>query len=356
MKYYKIIVFAAWAVLMMCCQHQAGRKSFLKIENILPPENLSTTGMTPMREQKRQELSWIYGMLSTIESEHIMKGDSIHLSTAYITRMILQERALEYYFSEGKKHISLKGTCAMLVGYLQKYGAVPYDSYVEGKDVNYDVLCRKIEKICDVGIRQKTGLKMLREKLDALFDDEIGVMPAKQVHMLGAEYTPLEFAHSVCYPEEYVALTSFTHHPFRDYFSLEIPENEGKGVFLNLPLQEMVNHLKVAVGNGHPVCWEGDLDGLALLENGGCGIDVASGHPVDQALRQTEFERLETKDNQVLEIIGMFPYNGKTYFVCRNSMGQEWGDHGFVYLSDDYIKLKTLAIYMSEEAFLLAKS
>ncbi len=351
-----MIVIAAWAILMIGCQHKEGKKSSLQIENVLPPENMPTIGMTPVKDQKIQGLSWIYGMLSTIESEHIIKGDSIHLSTAYITRMILQEKALEYYFSEGKTPISLQGNCSMLVGYLQKYGAVPYDSYVEVKNVNYDVLCRKITKICDMGIRKKTGLKVLREKLDDLFDDEIGVMPARQVHMLGAEYTPLEFAHSVCYPEEYVALTSFTHHPFRSYFSLELPENKGNGLFLNLPLQEMMSHLEAAIQKGHPVCWEGDLDCRPSQENEGCGIDVAPGCKVDQTLRQTEFECLETRDCQTLEIVGMFSHDGKNYFVCRNSMGREWGDHGFVYLSEDYVKLKTIALYMSEEAFLQTKS
>lgn len=90
----------------------------------------------------------------------------------------------------------------------------------------------------------KTGIDKLKEDLNNLFDAEIGYMPAKAVHMLGAEYTPQEFAHSVCYPEEYVSLTSFSHHPFREYFALEVPDNRMHDAFLNLPLDEMMLHIQ----------------------------------------------------------------------------------------------------------------
>ena len=112
--------------------------------------------------------------------------------------MMLEEQALEYYFAQGKKNISLRGTAPMLIHYIDKYGAQPYDSYEDPKHVNYKVLCRKVQKLCDGAISQKAGISQLKEELNDLFDAEIGYMPAKAVHMLGAEYTPQEFAHSVC--------------------------------------------------------------------------------------------------------------------------------------------------------------
>ena len=63
--------------------------------------------------------------------------------------------------------------------------------------MNYKVLCRKVQKLCDGAILKKAGISQLKEELNDLFDAEIGYMPAKAVHMLGAEYTPQEFAHSV---------------------------------------------------------------------------------------------------------------------------------------------------------------
>lgn len=317
------------------------------------PDGVKLISTTPIKDQGESDLCWAYAMLSTIESEHIMKGDSVNLSTAYIARMMLHEKALEYYFSQGKKEISMRGMGSMLIHYIDKYGAQPYDSYEDPKHINYKVLCRKVEKICQGAISKKIGIAKLKEQLDELFDQEIGYMPAQQVHMLGAEYTPLEFAHSVCYPEEYVSLTSFTHHPFREYFALETPDNVMHDSFLNLPLDELMLHIQKAVENGHPVCWEGDISEPGFTNHKTNYVDVqAKERPVTQATRQKEFEQLRTTDDHVMEIIGTFRKGKQRYYVCRNSWGKQWGNRGLVYLSEDYIKLKSIAVFMSEDAYL----
>ena len=321
-------------------------------KNNLPP-NVRLIGTTPIKNQGKSDLCWAYGMLATIESEHIMKGDSVNLSVAYIARMMLQDKALEYYFSKGKKTISMRNMASMLIHYIERYGAEPYDSYEDAKHINYHVLCRKIEHLCDGAISKKIGLEELNEQLTNLLDQEMGYLPAKNVHMLGAEYTPLEFAHSVCYPEEYVALTSFTHHPFREYFALEVPDNQQHDVFLNIPLDEMMNHIQKAIEHGHPVCWEGDISEPGFANTKDNYVDVqTSERPATQALRQKEFEQLNTTDDHVMEIIGTFVRNKRRYYVCRNSWGTDWGNQGLVYLSEDYVKLKTIAVFMSEKAFI----
>lgn len=317
------------------------------------PKNVLLISTTPVKNQGESELQWAYGMLATIESEHIMKGDSVNLSVAYVARMLLQEKALEYYFSQGKKAISLKGMGTMLIHYIDKYGAQPYDSYQDAKGINYQVLCRKVEKICNGAISKKTGIDKLNEELNNLFDQEIGYMPAQQVHMLGAEYTPLEFAHSVCYPEEYVALTSFTHHPFREYFALEVPNNQMHDVFLNLPLDELMLHIDKAIDRGHPVCWEGDITEPGFTKAKENFVDVQPAERnVSQMSRQRAFEQLSTTDDHVMEIIGKFKQGKHTYYICKNSWGKDWGNQGRIYLSEDYIKLKTIAVYMSENAYI----
>ena len=52
-----------------------------------------------------------------------------------------------------------------------------------------ELVLQKVEQLCDAAISQKSGFGKLKDDLDNLFDQEIGYMPAKQVHMLGAEYT-----------------------------------------------------------------------------------------------------------------------------------------------------------------------
>ena len=45
---------------------------------------------TPVLDQGRSPLCWAYAMLATIESEHLMQGDSVHLSVDYLARMLLR--------------------------------------------------------------------------------------------------------------------------------------------------------------------------------------------------------------------------------------------------------------------------
>lgn len=349
----KSVILLLAAILLACCTYKSQPVSN-KTENVDNlPKNIQLISATPVKNQGESQLDWAYGMLATIESEHIMKGDSVNLSVAYVARMLLQEKALEYYFSKGKKEINLKGMGSMLIHYIDKYGAQPYDSYQDAKAINYQVLCRKVEKICNGAISKKAGIDKLNEELDELFDQEMGFMPAKQVHMLGAEYTPLEFAHSVCYPEEYVSLTSFTHHPFREYFALEVPNNQLHDSFLNLPLDELMLHIQKAIEHGHPVCWEGDITEPGFSKAKNNFVDVQPNERnVTQKSRQKAFEQLSTTDDHVMEIIGMFKHGSQNYYVCKNSWGKNWGNQGLIYLSEDYVKLKTIAVYMSENAFI----
>ena len=121
------------------------------------------------------------------------------------------------------------------------------------------VLRREVECLCRNAIAQQIGIEKLKSRLNRLFDDEMGYMPAKTVYMLGAEYTPEEFANSVCFPGEYEMLTSFTHHPFGERFALETPDNQTQEVFLNVPIDQLMQYIRNAISHGHPVCWEGDI-------------------------------------------------------------------------------------------------
>ncbi len=357
MKRIYIIIIIVCSLVFACCGYksQPSASTAGKGEGRLPA-NTHLTRSTPVKNQGRSNLCWVYGMLGTIESEHIMKGDSVNLSVAYIARMMLREKALEYYFSKGKKEITMRGMASMLIHYIDKYGAQPYDCYEDPKDINYDVLCRKVEKLCQAAITKREGIGPLESHLDRLFDREMGYLPAQQVHMLGAEYTPQEFAHSVCSPEEYVQITSFTHHPFREYFALEVPDNHMHDQFLNLPLDEMMQHIRQAVEKGHPVCWEGDISEPGFQSPTNYFVDVKPvERPVTQKKRQEEFEQLQTTDDHVMEIIGTFKHNKQRYYVCRNSWGKSWGNQGLIYLSEDYVRLKTIAVYMSEDAYLPKK-
>ena len=320
------------------------------------PRGTRLVPATPVRDQGSGELCWAFAMLSTLESEHISRGDSVHLSTAYVTRMLLTERAVECYLAGGEKKISLRGMAPMLVRLIGKYGALPYDSYEEPRGgVNYRVLCRRVEQLCREAAGQQVGLQELRRRMDRLMDEQLGCLPARTVHMLGAEYTPVEFAHSVCRPGEYVSLTSFTHRPFGREFVLEVPDNHDRDAFLNVPIDTLMLRVDQALEHRHPVCWEGDISEDAFRKASAFShwlVDVPSSQkPATQVLRQHQFERLQTTDDHVMLILGTFrSSDGTRYYVCRNSWGEKWGFDGNICLSEAYLRLKTVAVFMSKDA------
>lgn len=72
--------------------------------------------------------------------------------------------------------------------------------------------------------------------------------------------------------------------------------------YLNLPLDELMLHIRKAVEKGHPVCWEGDISEPGFKEPRKNCVDIQPmERPVTQASRQKEFEQLRTTDDHVME-------------------------------------------------------
>ena len=273
-------------------------------------------------------------MLATIETEHIMQGDSVNLSPDYVARMYLSEQAERRRLLPGgmvrnEPPVSLRGMSTMLIDLIQTYGLQHYDAYHREPDMDYNVLCREIDRGGDA---------------DRLLDENIGTLP-RQVFWLGAGYTPMEFAHSVCTDDEYTALTSFTHHPYGQRFPLEVPDNRFHDTFLNVPLDTMMHRIVRSLREGHPVCWEGDASEPGFLSGQGFAVLQDESRKVTAMCRQKAFEAHQTTDDHCMEIIGLaHDQHGRRFFLCKNSWGTGNRYRGFMFLSEPYVQMKTVAI------------
>ena len=291
---------------------------------------------TPVKDQGSSSLCWVYGMLATLETEHIMRGDSVNLSPDYVARMYLSEQAnrrriLPNKIVQREAGITTRGMCTMALDLIQTYGLQHYDAYRHKPDMDYNVLCRKLDKGNDA---------------EKLLDKYIGPLP-NQVFMLGALYTPLEFAHSVCTDDEYVALTSFTHHSYGQRFPLEVPDNYFHNTFLNVPLDTMMNRIVQSLRAGHPVCWEGDISEPGFLFGEGYAVLKNEKKKVTAERRQDSFEAHRTTDDHVMEIVGLaHDQHGRRFFLCKNSWGTANRYHGFMFLSENYVRMKTIAVVL----------
>jgi bleomycin hydrolase len=171
--------------------------------------------MTPVKDQGSSQTCWIYAMLAAIETEHIMRGDSVNLSAAYLEKMLEHEPAAP---------ANRRGMGATALYLAAKYGLVAYDAM----------------RTTDVP------------------------MP-KRVYMLGAEYTRKEFAHSVSAPGEYVALTSTGDAPYGERVCLDLPDNWNREHFLNVPIDSLLSMTVSAVRAGRGVCWESKAHAMSIV-------------------------------------------------------------------------------------------
>ena len=76
---------------------------------------------------------------------------------------------------------------------------------------------------------------------DGILNAYLGEKPEKFTWQ-GKEYTPMTFATDACglNMDDYVSLTSFTHHPFYTQFALEVEDNWIGEMSYNLPLDELM--------------------------------------------------------------------------------------------------------------------
>lgn len=304
---------------------------------------------TPVKSQGRSSLCWAYAMLATIETEHIMRGDSVNLSPAYVARMFMEEQVDKCYLSRGNKTIKLRGMMPQLIRLIQTYGLMPYDSY--HSDNNLNVAQRKLRNMIMTEAARGTGIRRTREKTRELLDDRVNPLP-RSVYMFSMEYTPLEFAHSVCMPDEYIGLTSFTHFPFGKRVVVDVPDNFDNYRFLNIPINDLMAIIERSVRTGHPVCWEGDTSESGFSFANGTADVKDSERSCSQELRQRQFETFRTTDDHCMSIIGIaHDEKGRKFFICKNSWGTANPYGGMMYMSFDYARLKTIAIMVNSLAY-----
>lgn len=330
----KLFLVLAVVLLLSSCEQKKHSAQVLQFHNDVV---LKTT---PVKDQGESPLCWDYAMLATIETDRLMLGDSVNLSHDYLARLWLQDEARNYYLTQGEHKISLNGMATMTLRLMSKYGIEPYDNYFPTKDVNYDVLSRTAMRIA----KASTSLDMLDNRLGDVLDKQIGYLPPT-LFMLGMGYTPKQFAESVCLPGEYKALTSFTHHPFYKSFVLESPDNLLLDTYYNIPIDELMGIIVKSIRQGHAVCWEGDISEKVFDFDKGVAVLDDDAQPVTQQRRQREFEKFRTTDDHCMELCGIaHDSKGKLYFIAKNSWGKDNPYRGFMYLSYNYVKLKTVAI------------
>lgn len=261
----------------------------------------------------------------------------------------------------------------MTLNIIDKYGIVPQSAY---SGINYDSplpnhreLGTYLRAIAEGSVKLKARSPEYWELQDALFDIYMGKLPETFVYE-GKEYTPITFRDMLgINTDDYIEITSFSHHPFYQEVPLEIPDNWDHALLYNLPLDEMMEVIDNALNNGYTVCWDGDVSekgyvysplGVAILP-ADATLDrqaiaatdtlIAEVENVDQALRQKYYESFTTTDDHLEHLTGIATDPaGTKYYITKNSWGAEGPYDGYHYMSEKYIKGKTVSILVHKDA------
>ena len=232
---------------------------------------------TPVKDQGSTGTCWCFATASFMESELLRMGKGEYdLSEMFIVRQKYMNQMEDNYLRRGKGSIGEGSLAHTFKNAYKKAGIVPEEVYTgllgDNKDHNHGALSRYLKALVDANIESKKRTPQFDALINNLFDIYLGKVPEKFTYK-GKEYTPHSFFESTgLNPNDYISLTSYTHHPFYEPFVLEIQDNWRWGQSYNLPIDEFMQVFDNAINNGYPIAWGSDVseqgftrDGVAVM-------------------------------------------------------------------------------------------
>ncbi len=328
---------------------------------------------TPVISQGRTGTCWSFSTSSFLESEIIrLTGKRIDLSEMYQVRNTYPLKAQNYIFRQGKAQFSEGALAHDVINSVKQNGLVPFEAYsglfVNEKAYNHAELAAVLKAMLDTYIKNPGGKlsNKWRKAVESMLDIYIG----KKVESFtydGKTFTPKEFLKETkINPDDYVTITSYTHHPFYSTFILNIPDNWSNGSFYNLQLDELITTIDHALEKGYTIALDCDVsertfsskDGVAVIPLQDNNLKALQGiYPektITQEFRQKEFENYNTTDDHLMHITGLLKdQKGNKYYKVKNSWGtnpNRTTHNGYVYMSEAYVRLKAISILLHKDA------
>jgi len=348
---------------------------------------------TSVKDQHRSGTCWSFSGLGFIEAEMVRLGKPVvDLSEMFVVNHTYSDKAVKYVRLHGNLNFAAGGAFHDVTNVIKKYGIVPEEAYKglqygEEKHVHGELDHLLLDNVkAVVENPNKKVSTAWYESLTSTLTSYFGKLPEK-FNYEGKEYTPQSFAKDFVglNMDDYVEISSYTHHPFYSKFIIEIPDNWSWDLVYNVPMNEMEEIIDNSINNGYTVAWGADVSekgfltsqkGIAVVPM----IDKANMSDAEitkwekqtekekneelyklskpgkekvitQELRQIEFDNYQTTDDHGMLIVGTAKDQlGNIYYKVKNS----WGDYndydGFFYASKPYVQYKTMSIMVHKDA------
>ncbi len=351
-------------------------------------ETIIENPITPVKNQASSGTCWCFSGISFIESEILRAtGEECDLSEMFVVANAYYDKALKYVRLHGNLNFGPGSSFSDVLAVLDTYGIVP-DNVMSG--LNYGTtqhLHFEMDEILKAIV--STLIKNPNRKLTKAWKTGFRSMTAAYLGEIpesftvnGKTFTPKSYMESLGIDlKDYIDISSWTHHPFYETMTIEVPDNWRAKTAWNVPLDDMISIIDNALDNGYTVAWASDVSeegftatGIAVVPDIAKiavgsdqarwigGGDSNKEQPlytqapcpeiaVTQEMRQEAFDDYSTTDDHGMHIYGIAKdQNGTEYYMVKNSWGQVGPYNGTWYVSKEYVRYKTTDIVVNKHA------
>jgi aminopeptidase C len=348
--------------------------------------------ITRVKDQNRSGTCWAFSTLGFLESEVLrIKGKEVELSPMFVVSKTMMDRASYCVRLYNQPQFAEGGSAYDVIYCMQHYGLVPKSAmpgirygWTEADSLPvFSELSAVAGGFLNGLKKQKKLSPVWRQGLQAIYDTYLGECP-EEFEYEGKKYTPQSFVKALgLNAEDYVSITSYTHHPFYERFALEVPDNWRMDQMYNVPMEEMMRIIDNAIANGYTLAWGADVSeigftrkGIGVMPDADKGADLTGSDmakwvgmtadkkkeeltkkplpekEITQQMRQDAFDNWETTDDHGMQIFGTAKdQNGKRYYMVKNSWGTQRSDYkGIWYISEAFMKYKTNDVLVHKNA------
>ena len=349
-----------------------------------------TVKTTSIKDQYRSGTCWSFSAIGFYEAELMRLGKGeFDLSEAYIIRHSYIDKAERYIRFHGALNFGGGGAFHDVTNVMKTYGIVPESVYpglnYGTEKFDHSELDAVLKGYIDAIAKNESAAPTTAWKAGfiAILDAYLGPEPS-EFEYNGKKYTPKSFQDMLGLNfDDYIEVSSFTHHPFYQEFILEVPDNWSHDMSWNVPVNELIEIIEYSLNNGYTVAWASDVsekgfswtNGVAVVpdakRNDLSGTErekwekltskekaaqlYSFDKPVKEAeitqeMRQKEFDNFKTTDDHGMLLTGIAKdQNGTIYFKVKNSWDAVGKYDGYFYASKAFVMLKTTDILVNKK-------